>query len=197
MLKRLFDLFFAFLGLSIVLIPGLIIALLIVFDSKGGVFFRQTRVGKDSKLFGIFKFRTMKPASDSKGLLTVGERDNRITKIGYFLRKYKIDELPQLINILKGDMSIVGPRPEVEKYVKLYNAEQLKVLSVRPGLTDYASLEYLDESELLSKSDNPEKTYIEEIMPIKLDLALMYIQTKSISVDISIIIRTGLRIVKK
>jgi len=197
MLKRLFDLFFAFLGLSIVLIPGLIIALLIVFDSKGGVFFRQTRVGKDSKLFGIFKFRTMKPASDSKGLLTVGERDNRITKIGYFLRKYKIDELPQLINILKGDMSIVGPRPEVEKYVELYNAEQLKVLSVRPGLTDYASLEYMDESELLSKSDNPEKTYIEEIMPIKLDLALMYIQTKSISVDISIIIRTGLRIVKK
>lgn len=197
MLKRLFDLFFAFLGLSIVLIPGLIIALLIVFDSKGGVFFRQTRVGKDSKLFRIFKFRTMKPASDSKGLLTVGDRDIRITNIGYFLRKYKIDELPQLINILKGDMSIVGPRPEVEQYVKLYNTEQIKVLSVRPGLTDYASLEYLDESELLSKSDNPEKTYIEEIMPIKLDLALLYIQTKSISVDISIILRTGLRILKK
>lgn len=168
----------------------LILSILITIDSKGGVFYKQQRIGKDLKPFMLFKFRSMQTNSDKKGLLTVGNNDSRITKTGYYLRKYKLDELPQLINVLKGDMSIVGPRPEVEKYVKLYNQEQLKVFNVKPGITDWASIQYVNENEILARSNNPEKTYIDEIMPAKLKLNLEYVNNNSIFIDIKIIILT-------
>ena len=194
-MKRIFDLLFSFLGLVILSPFLLVIAILIVIDSKGDIFYLQQRVGKDNKDFNIFKFRTMRPNSDKQGLLTVGAKDSRITKIGVFLRKYKIDELPQLINVLIGNMSFVGPRPEVRKYVDLYNSEQKKVLTVRPGITDYASIEYSNENELLARSENPEKTYIEEIMPAKLELNLKYIKEASLLTDIKIIFKTFAKIV--
>ena len=189
MLKRLFDLVSS--GLVLVLLfPVLtVIALAIVLDSKGGIFYRQTRVGKNGKTFRLYKFRTMRPNSD-KLQITVGHRDPRVTKIGYLLRKYKLDEFPQLLNILKGEMSVVGPRPEVPKYVELYTPEQREVLSVRPGLTDYASLKFVDESELLAESDNPEQTYREEIMPAKLKLGLEYVEKQSFFTDLKIIFQT-------
>lgn len=168
----------------------LILSILITIDSKGGVFYKQQRIGKDLKPFMLFKFRSMQTNSDKKGLLTVGNNDSRITKTGYYLRKYKLDELPQLINVLKGDMSFVGPRPEVEKYVKLYNQEQLKVFNVKPGITDWASIQYVNENEILARSKNPEKTYIDEIMPAKLKLNLEYVNNNSIFIDIKIIILT-------
>ena len=194
-MKRIFDLLFSFLGLLILSPFLLVIAILIVIDSKGDIFYLQQRVGKDNKDFNIFKFRTMRPNSDKQGLLTVGAKDSRITKIGVFLRKYKIDELPQLINVLIGNMSFVGPRPEVRKYVDLYNSEQKKVLTVKPGITDYASIEYSNENELLARSENPEKTYIEEIMPAKLELNLKYIKEASLLTDIKIIFKTFAKIV--
>ncbi|HPX75311.1 MAG TPA: sugar transferase [Bacteroidales bacterium] len=194
-MKRIFDLLFSFLGLVILSPFLLIIAILIVIDSKGDIFYLQQRVGKDNKDFNIFKFRTMRPNSDKQGLLTVGAKDSRITRIGVFLRKYKIDELPQLINVLIGNMSFVGPRPEVRKYVDLYNSEQKKVLTVKPGITDYASIKYSNENELLAKSENPEKTYIEEIMPAKLELNLKYINDASLLTDIKIIFKTFAKIV--
>lgn len=194
-MKRLFDIFASFLGL-VFLFPFLfVIGILIVADSRGGVFYRQVRVGKGNKDFRIFKFRTMRPGSDKAGLLTVGAKDNRITGIGIFLRKYKIDEFPQLLNVLIGDMSIVGPRPEVRKYVDMYNEEQLTVLNVRPGITDYASIEYHNENELLAKSTEPEKTYIEEVMPAKLKLNLRYISEAGMLTDIRIIFRTLAKII--
>ncbi|MCT4582183.1 MAG: sugar transferase [Flavobacteriales bacterium] len=196
MMKRIFD----SCSSLIVLIVGLpifsLIALAIVLDSKGGVFFRQIRVGKNGEDFGLFKFRTMKPDSESLGQITVGGRDPRVTKVGYWLRRFKFDEFPQLINVLIGDMSIVGPRPEVPKYVDLYTDEQKKVLSVRPGLTDYASLEYINENELLEKSDNPNETYINEIMPAKLKLNLKYIEDKSLWVDFKLIMMTIAKLFK-
>jgi lipopolysaccharide/colanic/teichoic acid biosynthesis glycosyltransferase len=195
-MKRIFD----SCSSLIVLIVGLpifsLIALAIVLDSKGGVFFRQIRVGKNGEDFGLFKFRTMKPDSESLGQITVGGRDPRVTKVGYWLRRFKFDEFPQLINVLIGDMSIVGPRPEVPKYVDLYTDEQKKVLSVRPGLTDYASLEYINENELLEKSDNPNETYINEIMPAKLKLNLKYIEDKSLWVDFKLIMMTIAKLFK-
>lgn len=197
MIKRLFDIFASILGLVIILIPSLVIAILIVFDSRGGVFYIQKRIGKNAKPFGVYKFRTMKPASDSKGLLTVGNADTRITRVGYYLRKYKLDELPQLLNVLKGDMSIVGPRPEVPKYVELYSDEQKGVLKVKPGITDLASIEYMDENDLLAKSENPEQTYIEVIMPSKLQLGLKYIDNQSFINDIKIIVKTIFKILKR
>ena len=194
MLKRLFDIFYSLIGI-IVLSPFLIIiSLLVGLGSKGGIFYIQTRVGKNGKDFSLFKFRTMHTGSDKKGLLTVGARDNRITSIGYFLRKYKLDELPQLFNVLSGSMSLVGPRPEVRKYVEMYNDEQKKVLDVKPGITDYASIEYVNENEILAKSENPEETYIREIMPDKLQLNLKYIREKSSLTDLKIIFRTFAKI---
>lgn len=190
MLKRSFDIISSLLGLLILLPFFLIISILIILDSKGGIFYRQVRVGKNNIDFKLFKFRTMASGSDKKGLLTVGGRDSRITKIGYYLRKYKLDELPQLLNVLFGDMSLVGPRPEVRKYVDLYNAEQKKVLNARPGITDYASIEYSNENELLAKSSDPEKTYIEEVMPAKLLLNQKYIDEQGLGTDIRIIFRT-------
>jgi lipopolysaccharide/colanic/teichoic acid biosynthesis glycosyltransferase len=158
------------------------------------VFYKQLRVGKDRMEFGLFKFRTMRPNSDAVKI-TVGDRDPRVTEIGYYLRKLKLDELPQLLNILRGEMSVIGPRPEVKQYVDMYTPEQLHVLSVKPGLSDLATLEYVKESELLAKSTNPEKTYIEEIMPDKLRLNLEYIGKQSFLLDMKIIFKTFARIV--
>lgn len=193
-MKRVFDIFCSFFGLLVLSPLLLIVALLVVTTSCGGMFYRQVRVGKDFHNFKILKFRSMRPDSDKKGLLTVGSRDNRVTKVGYFIRKYKIDELPQLINVLVGDMSFVGPRPEVPKYVEMYNEEQRKVLSVRPGITDYASIEYRNENDILAKSDNPEQTYIDEVMPAKLKLNLRYISEMSLKTDLKIIFGTIFKI---
>lgn len=189
-MKRILDILCSFCVLVLLLPVWLVVALLIVLESRGGVFYVQKRVGKDNRDFNLYKFRTMRPDSDSKGLLTVGARDSRITRVGYFLRKYKIDEFPQLLNILKGDMSIVGPRPEVRKYVDLYTPEQMRVLSVRPGLTDYASIRYVNENEVLAASDDPERTYIEEVMPAKLALNLQYIDNQSLKEDFKLIFKT-------
>lgn len=195
-MKRIFDIFFSLIGLLILLIPFIIISIIIVIDSRGGVFYKQTRVGKDGKDFKLFKFRSMRTDADKAGLLTVGGRDNRITKAGYFIRKYKIDELPQLLNVLFGDMSLVGPRPEVRKYVDMYRAEQLKVLTVKPGITDYASIEYSNENEILGKAADPEAVYINEIMPAKLKLNLKYIEEQGLSTDLKIIFKTIGKILK-
>jgi lipopolysaccharide/colanic/teichoic acid biosynthesis glycosyltransferase len=190
MAKRCFDILFSFIGL-VFLSPFFgLLAIIILIDSKGGVFYKQIRVGKKGVDFKLYKFRSMRVGSDKKGLLTVGGRDNRITKTGYFIRKYKLDELPQLINVFIGDMSLVGPRPEVRKYVDLYNSEQLKVLSVKPGITDYASIQYSNENELLAKSQDPEITYIEEIMPDKLNLNMRYINESGVFTDVKIIVKT-------
>ncbi len=197
MIKRLFDIIFSGLGIIILSPLFILISILIVIDSKGGVFYKQVRVGKNGKDFQLYKFRSMRKDSDKKGLLTVGGRDNRITKIGYYLRKYKIDELSQLINVFIGDMSLVGPRPEVRKYVDLYSKEQLNVLSVKPGITDNASIMYFDENELLGKSSNPEETYIKEIMPQKLNLNLKYIAEYKLFTDVKIIFKTLMKIVSK
>lgn len=189
-MKRFLDIVFSLLVLLVGLPFGLVIALLIVVDSRGPVFYRQSRVGRNNVDFQLFKFRTMCVGADRGSLITVGDDDVRITKVGAFLRKYKIDEFPQFLNILRGEMSVVGPRPEVRKYVEMYTPEQMRVLSVRPGLTDYASIRYVDENALLAKSENPEKTYIEEIMPDKLKLNLQYIDERSLWVDARIVLKT-------
>jgi len=194
MLKRIVDIAGSAIGLILLSPVLIIIALLVKLDSKGPVFFMQTRIGKNLKEFRLFKFRTMTTGSESKGQLTVGAKDNRITKVGYNLRKYKLDELPQLLNVLIGEMSLVGPRPEVPKYVNLYNAEQKKVLNVKPGITDYASIEYSNENELLAKAENPEQFYIDQIMPAKLDLNLKYIREKSFITDLKIIWMTVVKV---
>lgn len=160
------------------------------------IFYLQTRVGRNGQDFKLFKFRTMHTDADKKGLLTVGGHDPRVTKIGYYLRKYKLDELPQLFNVLFGTMSLVGPRPEVRKYVDLYTNEQKQVLSVRPGITDFASLEFINENDLLAKSSNPEQTYINEVMPAKLALNARYIKQQGLVTDFKIIFNTILKIVK-
>lgn len=165
-------------------------------SSRGGVFYRQVRVGKGNTDFSLLKFRTMKTGADKSGLLTVGTRDSRITSVGYFLRRSKLDELPQLFNVIMGEMSLVGPRPEVRKYVDMYTDEQKKVLSVRPGITDYASIEYANENEVLAKSENPEQTYINEIMPHKLKLNLKYINKPGFVSYLTIIFKTLARISK-
>lgn len=196
MAKRVFDICFSLLALLILLPLLAIIALWVRVDSKGPVFYFQTRVGKNDHDFKLFKFRTMRPDADKHGLLTVGGRDSRVTRLGYYLRKFKVDELPQLLNVLLGQMSMVGPRPEVRKYTSLYTSEQKKVLSVKPGITDYASIKYFQESELLAKAVNPEETYIHDIMPVKLKLNLYYIQKQSFVRDIKIIAATVLKILK-
>ena len=195
-MKRLFDITSSLIVITIGFPFFIIISILIALDSKGGIFFIQQRVGKDNKDFELFKFRTMRSNSEKAGQITVGGKDPRITKIGYLLRKFKLDEFPQLLNVIKGDMSIIGPRPEVRRYVDMYSKEQLKVLSVRPGLSDFASIEYINENELLGKSDNPEKTYIGEIMPAKLQLNLKYIEQKSFGTDIKLIFKTIRKIFK-
>ncbi len=193
-MKRIFDLFFTILGLIILLPFFALIAIWVMMDSRGGVFYRQERIGKDQKPFKLLKFRSMRTGADKQGLLTVGMKDSRITRSGYYLRKYKLDELPQLINVLLGDMSLVGPRPEVEKYVKLYSEEQLKVLSVRPGITDLASIKYRNENDVLASFEDAEAGYIQSVMPDKLKLNLMYIQNRSLLMDLRIILTTVLPI---
>lgn len=186
-MKRIFDIFFSFVGIVLLLPELLLISILVLFDSRGGIFYLQTRVGKNGRDFKIIKFRTMHTGSDKKGFLTVGANDSRITRIGLVLRKHKLDELPQLFNVFIGNMSFVGPRPEVRKYVNMYNTKQLKVLNVKPGITDPASIAYRNENELLAKSDNPEQTYIEVVMPAKLEINLKYIHKATLKTDLSII----------
>jgi lipopolysaccharide/colanic/teichoic acid biosynthesis glycosyltransferase len=189
-MMRLFDIMFSFIGLLILLPFFILIIIAIKLSSAGPAFFVQQRVGKNNVNFNLIKFRTMKINADKQGLLTVGGRDPRITGVGYFLRRYKLDELPQLFNVLLGDMSLVGPRPEVRKYVDLYTNEQKKVLNVRPGITDNASLEYFNENELLAKASDPEQTYIKEIMPAKLNLNMKFINDPGIGSYFGIIFRT-------
>jgi lipopolysaccharide/colanic/teichoic acid biosynthesis glycosyltransferase len=193
-MKRLFDIAFAW-GMLLLLSPiFVILACWITIDSGGGVFFGQRRVGRNGVHFTLWKFRTMKPQSEKGGQLTVGSSDSRITRAGYYLRKFKVDELPQLWNVVRGEMSVVGPRPEVPRYVAHYTEEQRKVLSIRPGITDYASLHYFHESDLLAKSQHPEETYLSEVLPAKLQLNLAYLESHSFWGDLHIILLTGLRI---
>lgn len=173
---RFFDLLLSLFGLILLLPFFLIISIAIVIGSRGGIFYIQERVGKNNRSFRLVKFRTMHSGADKQGGLTIGAHDSRITNTGFFLRKYKLDELPQLINVLIGEMSLVGPRPELRKYVDLYSEEQKKVLAVRPGITDIASLEYINENEILGVSAHPERTYIEQIMPAKLELNRKFIK---------------------
>jgi lipopolysaccharide/colanic/teichoic acid biosynthesis glycosyltransferase len=190
MVKRLFDIIFSILGI-IILSPFLIlISIVVLLTSGGGAFYRQVRVGKNGREFRLIKFRTMRRGADKSGSLTVGMRDSRITSIGFYLRKYKLDELPQLFNVFKGDMSFVGPRPEVPEYMAFYNAEQREVLKVKPGITDYASIVYSEENELLANTQNPEELYIKKVMPAKLKLNRKYIDEMSLSTDIKVILKT-------
>ncbi|MBR5029379.1 MAG: sugar transferase [Bacteroidales bacterium] len=189
-MKRIFDIFFSFSGLLLLSPLFLVLAVWISLDSRGGVFYRQLRVGRGNRDFRLIKFRSMRTDADKAGLITVGGHDPRITRSGYFIRKYKLDELSQLINVLKGDMSFVGPRPEVRKYVDMYTPEQLHVLDVRPGITDEASIRYRNENELLATADDPERFYIETVMPDKLRINLEYVQNHSLWGDIKLIFRT-------
>lgn len=193
-MTRLFDIAFSFVGLVLLSPLFVIIWLIIVLTSKGGGFYKQIRVGKNGCDFRLYKFRSMRKDADKGRLITVGGKDPRITPIGYFIRRFKIDELPQLFNVLKGDMSLVGPRPEVRKYVDLYTEEQQKVLSVRPGITDYASIEYVDENVLLGNADNPDEVYINQIMPDKIRLNMKYIDNQSVKEYFKIIFLTVFKI---
>lgn len=193
---RVCDIVFSFFGLLFLSPLFLIIALWIIIDNPGPVFYRQQRVGKDGKDFGLLKFRSMRVGADKMSLITIGDRDPRVTRAGYYIRKYKIDELPQLWNVLTGDMSLVGPRPEVRRYVDLYTDEQRKVLSVRPGITDYASIEYIDENRQLAQSTDPDKTYIEQIMPAKIALNMRYIDHKTLGEYLKILFLTMTKIIR-
>ncbi|MDE7149753.1 MAG: sugar transferase [Bacteroidales bacterium] len=195
-MKRFFDIAASGLGLLILSPLFVLIALWVKCDSKGPVFYRQTRVGRYGKDFRLFKFRSMRVGSDRKGLITIGGHDPRITRSGYFIRKYKLDELPQLINVFIGDMSLVGPRPEVRKYVDLYTPDQRHVLDVRPGITDPASIRYRNENDLLGTADDPERYYMDVIMPDKLRINLDYVARHSFGHDLKIIFQTFAAIVK-
>lgn len=194
MFKRLFDIFCSAIGIIVFSPLFLLLWIAVKLESNGPAFFLQTRVGKNNHDFKLYKFRTMYLDSESRGQLTVGMRDPRITKVGYTLRKYKLDELPQLFNVLLGDMSLVGPRPEVRKYVNYYTDEQLKVLSVRPGITDIASIQFINENELLAAAENPEQYYIKHIMPQKLALNLKYINSNLLLKDVGLILKTIIKI---
>ena len=173
------------------------LAIWIKIDSEGPVFYRQVRVGKGNRDSRLFKFRSMRVGSDRKGLITVGGRDPRVTRSGYYIRKYKLDELPQLINVFTGDMSLVGPRPEVRKYVDLYTPEQMHVLDVRPGITDPASIRYRNENELLAQVEDPDRYYVEVIMQDKLQLNLEYVEKQSFRFDLQLIFKTFSEIIRK
>ena len=189
-MKRLFDITASGLGLLVLSPLFLILAVWIKLDSPGPVFYRQVRVGRGNKDFRLFKFRSMRVGSDKKGLITVGGHDPRVTRSGYYIRKYKLDELPQLINVFIGDMSLVGPRPEVRKYVDLYTPEQMHVLDVRPGITDMASIRYRNENELLEQAADPEQYYRDVVMQDKLRINLEYIADHSFIKDLKIIFMT-------
>jgi len=196
-MKRFFDILCSGLGLIVLSPLFLLIAIWIKIDSKGPVFYKQNRVGVNNRDFILYKFRSMCINSDQKVLITVGDRDVRITRSGYYIRKFKLDELPQLINVLMGEMSLVGPRPEVRKYVDFYTEEQMKVLSVKPGITDYASIEYVDENTLLGCANDPQKTYLEIILPDKINLNMKYINNQTIMEYFKIIFLTLFHIFKK
>jgi len=193
MTKRLFDILLSALALVLLSPLLLVVAIVIVVGARGGAFFRQTRVGKGGKPFRLLKFRTMRPGSEAMGRITVGERDPRVTRIGVFLRRTKLDELPQLWNVLVGDMSLVGPRPEVPEYVALYSGEQRRVLDVRPGITSLASIAYINENELLGRSADPKRTYVEDVLPAKLELDLKYVRDRTMGMDIGILLGTAAR----
>ncbi len=196
-MKRLFDIVASGVGLVVLSPLFAVLAVWIKADSKGPVFYRQTRVGRNNKDFRLYKFRSMRPDSDKLGLITVGGRDPRVTRSGYYIRKYKLDELPQLINVFVGDMSLVGPRPEVRKYVDMYTAEQLHVLDVRPGITSLASIRYRNENDVLAASDDPERCYIERVMPDKLEIDLEYVARAGLWSDIKLIFSTFKEIIVK
>lgn len=190
-MKRLFDIIASGLGLICLSPLFVVLAIWIKYDSKGAVFYRQIRVGRNNKDFRIFKFRTMRPNADKIGrLITVGGHDPRVTRSGYYIRKFKLDEFPQLINVLVGDMSLVGPRPEVRKYVDMYTSAQMRVLTVRPGITSLASIRYRNENEILALSDDPDKCYIEKVMPDKLAFDLEYVSHANFWNDIKLIFST-------
>ncbi|PQV47714.1 lipopolysaccharide/colanic/teichoic acid biosynthesis glycosyltransferase [Jejuia pallidilutea] len=197
MIKRVFDFVFALLGLVVLFPLLLLIAISIKIDSKGPVLFIQERVGQHQKTFKIYKFRTMFVKSQKKGLLTIGDNDARVTKVGFFLRKYKIDEFPQLINIIKGDMSFVGPRPELRYYVNFYKPEDLVIFKLRPGITGLASLEYRNEVELLKKAKDPEDYFINSIIPDKLRFNKLYLKKRNFLLDLKLIFITIYRVVAK
>lgn len=196
-MKRLFDIVASGLGLVVLSPVFAVLAVWIKADSKGPVFYRQTRVGRDNKDFRLFKFRSMRPDSDKLGLITVGGHDPRVTRSGYYIRKYKLDEFPQLINVFRGDMSLVGPRPEVRKYVDMYSPEQMRVLSVRPGITSLASIRYRNENDILAASDDPDRCYIEKVMPDKLAIDLEYVDRATLWNDIKLIFSTFKEIIVK
>ena len=193
---RLADIIFSLLGILVLSPLFLLIGIWVKIDSKGPILFNQQRVGRWSRDFFLHKIRTMKVNSEALGQLTVGGRDPRITGAGYVLRKYKLDELPQLFNVLKGEMSLVGPRPEVRRYVDEYTSQQKSVLNVKPGITDYASISFVDENDILSASDNPELAYIEEVMPEKLKLNQKFIEDPSFGNYLKVIILTALKIIR-
>lgn len=196
MTKRLLDLVVSAVGLVILAPFFLLFAAAIRIDSHGPVFYLQERVGKGGSLFRLFKFRTMRVGADKATAITVGQRDPRITSVGFFLRRFKLDELPQLINVLKGEMSLVGPRPELKRFVDLYQGEQRQVIQVMPGITDYASLEFRNENELLEGKPDPVDFYVKEIMPRKLELNLKYVKEQSLWTDVKIIVLTIVHIFK-
>ena len=193
---RLCDILFSLIGILLLLPLWLVVSLWIVLDDPGPVFYRQQRVGKDGKDFYLLKFRSMRIGADKMSLITIGERDPRVTRAGYYLRKYKLDELPQLWNVFTGDMSLVGPRPEVRRYVDTYTDEQWRVLSVRPGITDYASIEYIDENAILASAEDPDKTYIEQIIPAKIALNMRYINHRTLGEYFKIILLTFVNIIR-
>ena len=193
---RFFDIIFSIIGLVILSPIFIVLYLLIRIESKGGGFYSQERIGKNGKPFKLYKFRSMRIGSDKKGLITIGEKDNRITKTGFILRKYKLDELPQLWNVFIGDMSLVGPRPEVKKYTDLYTEEQKQVLQVRPGITDWASIKYVDENKILGEAKDPDEAYVNLIMPNKIKLNMVYIQHQILGEYFKIIFTTFKEIVR-
>lgn len=196
-MKRLFDIVASGLGLIVLSPLFVIIAIWIKLDSKGPVFYRQVRVGYKNKDFRIFKFRSMRVGADKGSLVTIGGHDPRVTRSGYFIRKFKFDELPQLINVFLGDMSLVGPRPEVRHYVDYWTPEQMHVLDVRPGITDPASIKFRNENELMEKAEDPEKYYIEVIMQEKIKLYLEYVEKHSFMYDLGLIFKTFWVIIKE
>ena len=195
-MKRLMDVVFSFFILMAFLPFGLIISICIALESRGGVFYRQERIGLGGKPFMLLKFRSMRPNAELQGKLTVGARDPRVTRVGAFVRRYKLDEFPQFINVLRGDMTVVGPRPEVMEYVRHYTAEQRKVLDYKPGITDLASISYFEENKLLAKSRDPERTYLEEIMPNKIRINLKYQLTATVWRDLGVVWKTAMRMIK-
>ena len=190
LMKRLFDIVASGCGLLVLSPVFLIMAIWIKLDSKGPIFYRQVRVGRHNKNFRIFKFRSMRVGADKGSLITIGGRDPRITRSGYFIRKYKLDEFPQLINVFIGDMSLVGPRPEVRYYVNYWTPEQMRVLNVRPGITDPASIKFRNENELMGKAEDPEDYYINVIMQEKMKLYVEYVQNISFWYDVKLIFQT-------